>query len=118
MTQENDVVLIYLEDEPMTFARIEEITPDHKKNWFHVKLLMLQVPLQVVTWILKDVYINGDEYTMGGRRMRLEKVECPEEFLDEADDTLEEEEEEVEVPEEKPADEGSKVISFMDRRKK
>ena len=41
MTQENDVVLIYLEDEPMTFARIEEITPDHKQNWFHVKLLML-----------------------------------------------------------------------------
>jgi hypothetical protein len=35
------------------------------------------VPLQVVTWILKDVYINGTEFTMNGKKMRLEKVESP-----------------------------------------
>ncbi|MGD8613908.1 MAG: hypothetical protein PVI93_23030, partial [Desulfobacterales bacterium] len=44
---------------------------------YHVKLLLLQVPLQVVTWILKDVYISGNEFTMNGKRMRLEKVESP-----------------------------------------
>jgi len=78
MAVENDIVLIYFEDQPLVFARIEEILPDVKPNWYHVKLLMLQVPLQVVTWILRDVYINGDEFTMDGKKMRLELVKSPE----------------------------------------
>ena len=78
MATENDVVLIYFEDNPLIFARIEEIFPDIKKDWYHVKLLLLQVPLQVVTWILRNAYINGEEFTMDGKRMRLEKVVCPE----------------------------------------
>jgi hypothetical protein len=77
MAVENDLVLIYFEDKPLAFARIESILPDSKKDWYHVKLLLLQVPLQVVTWILKDVYINGTEFTMNGKKMRLEKVESP-----------------------------------------
>jgi hypothetical protein len=70
MTKEKDIVLIYLEDQPITFARLESISPDIKKDWYHVKLLMLQVPLQVTTWILRDVYISGQEFTMGGKRVR------------------------------------------------
>ncbi len=77
MTRENDIVLIYLEDTPTLFARIEEIGPDVKPNWFQVTLLLLQVPLQVVTWILREPYINGEPFTMGGRPMRLERVEAP-----------------------------------------
>ena len=73
----NDVVLIYFEDNPLIFARIEDISPDVKKDWYLIKLLILQVPLQVVTWILREAYINGDEFTMNEKRMRLEKVECP-----------------------------------------
>lgn len=73
----NDLVLIYFEGKPLIFARIEDIAADKKSNWYHVKLLMLQVPLQTVSWILKDTYINGKEFTMGGRKMRLEKVESP-----------------------------------------
>jgi hypothetical protein len=78
MAKENDIVLIYYEDQPITFARIENITPDIKKDWYNVKLLMLQVPLQVTTWILRDIYINGQEFTMDGKKMRLEQVVCPE----------------------------------------
>jgi len=78
MATENDVVLIYFEDNPLTFARIEKISPDIKKDWYHAKLLFLQVPPQVVTWILRDAYINGEEFTMDGKRVRLEKVVCPE----------------------------------------
>ena len=77
MAGENDLVLIYLEDQPLTFARIEEIMADHKPGWYHVKLLLLQIPLQVVTWIIRDAYINGDEFTMNGQRLRLEKVDAP-----------------------------------------
>jgi len=79
MAKENDVILIYLENTPLSFARIEEISPDVKKDWYHVTLLMLQVPLQVATWILRDSYIQGQEFTMGGRRVRLEPVICPKE---------------------------------------
>jgi hypothetical protein len=35
--------------------------------------------LQTVTWILKDAYINGEEFQMNGKRMRLEKIHAPKE---------------------------------------
>ncbi len=79
MTGERDIVLIYYEDKPMTFARIEKIDEDIKPGWYRVKLFMLQVPLQSVTWILRDAYIDGGPFSMGGKQMRLEKVECPDE---------------------------------------
>jgi hypothetical protein len=75
VNQEGDVVLIHYCDKPMSYARIETITPDSKSGWFHVTLLLLTIPAQAVTWILKEDYINGDAFTMGGQPMRLEKVE-------------------------------------------
>jgi hypothetical protein len=109
MAVENDIVLIHMEDQPISFARIESIAADHKRGWHHVKLLLLQVPLQTATWILRDVYINGDEFTMGGNRMRLEKVVCPED--PEADA--------VDEPRVGPADKTAtpKVISFKNSKK-
>jgi len=77
MATENDIVLIYLEENPMAFARIEGILPDSKPDWYHVKLLILQVPLQVVTWILRDIYINGETFQMNGKAMRMELVTAP-----------------------------------------
>jgi hypothetical protein len=77
MAAEKDLVLIYFEDKPLSFARIEAIEPDHKPGWYHVSLLLLQVPVQTVTWILRDAYIDGTEFTMNGKRMRLEKVQSP-----------------------------------------
>ena len=40
---------------------------------------MLQLPLQIVTWILKNDYINGEEFSMGGKKMRIEVVKSPRE---------------------------------------
>jgi hypothetical protein len=77
MADVNDVILIYLEDAPIFFARIESIVPDTKKGWFQITLLMLQVPLQKITWILRDSYIKGDEFQMNDKRMRLEPVKAP-----------------------------------------
>lgn len=107
MAKENDVVLIYLEDQPISFARIEEISPDAKKDWYHVKMLMLQLPLQVTTWILRDIYIDGQEFTMSGKRVRLEQVVCPEE-----PDLTEAKKEVLEKPDPR------KVISLVDLKKK
>ncbi len=110
MTLEKDIVLIYFENQPVCYARIEDISEDYKKNWYHVKLLMLQVPLQVVTWILRDVYIDGDEFTMNGKRIRLERVECPEEPAAPV------EEDEKKDTQEKSG--SANVISFNDLKKK
>ena len=113
MTQVNDIVLIYFEDNPMGFARVEDISPDMKKNWYHIKLLMLQIPLQTVTWILKDVYIEGAEFTMNGNRMRLEKVVAPEE-----PDNTDPGEMSVEKKEKQKPSKKGKVISFTGRKQK
>ena len=110
MAGENDIVLIYFEDKPLAFARIEGIEPDHKPNWYHVRLLLLQMPVQVVTWILRDAYIDGGEFTMNGKRMRLEKVQVPEEAA--APGTLPE----PKAPVRDSA--GAKVISLADLKKR
>jgi hypothetical protein len=70
MTREGDVVLVYMEGNPAFFARVEAITADVKPGWYQVKMLVLQVPLMVISWILREVYINGEEFTMGGRPVR------------------------------------------------
>lgn len=112
MATEKDIVLIHVEDQPAGFARIESILPDAKNDWYHVKLLLLQVPLQTVTWILKNDYINGVEYTMGGNRMRLDLVESPVE----PDPAEEEAGPESQAPGRSEAGD-AKVISFADLKK-
>jgi phage protein D len=109
MAAEGDVVLIYFEDKPLLFAKVEEILPDSKRAWYHVKLLMLQVPVHTVTWILRDSYINGTEFTMNGKKVRLERVVSPKD--------PEESEGEKKSPEAKDTG-GAKVISFSDLKKK
>ncbi|MEZ4568404.1 MAG: hypothetical protein R2860_16085 [Desulfobacterales bacterium] len=42
VTTINDIVLVYFEDQPFSFARVEEILPDIKRDWFHVKLLLIR----------------------------------------------------------------------------
>lgn len=113
MAKENDVVLIHFEDQPLSFARIEQILPDNKPDWYHVKLLMLQVPLQVVTWILRDRYILGDEFTMNGKLMRLETVVCPEATVEEKDPSQT-------IHEKQPSQENGEatIISLADKRKR
>ncbi len=113
MSKENDIVLVHFEDQPLSFARIEEILPDNKPDWYHVKLLMLQIPLQVVTWILRDRYIMGDEFTMNGKRMHLERIVCPETVPD-AEDLPED------VPRKPAAPSNGKatVISLADKLKR
>jgi len=74
MSREGDVVLVYYEDKPAVYARIENIETDVKKDWYQVTLQLLTLPAQIVTWILRGPYIDGEPFTMGGKTMHLEKV--------------------------------------------
>ena len=69
-----DLVIIYCEDQPSFFARIEDISSDRKRDWYQVKFLVLQMPLTEALWILREEYINGEPFTMNGHRIRIEKV--------------------------------------------
>jgi len=109
MTDVNDVVLIYLEEKPQIFARVEAIEPDSKRGWFHIKLLLLQTPLHIVTWILRDTYINGETFTMDGKPIRLERVVSPEKLAVPQPSTS--------GPGEPPATKGN-VISLTDLKKR
>lgn len=74
MASTGDVVLIYHNEDPAFFARVQDISPDRKRDWYKVRLLVLQIPLREVTWILREEYINGDTFTLDGDRVRMEKV--------------------------------------------
>jgi len=74
MAREGDLVLVYYEDKPAVYARIEYIERDVKKDWYQVTLQLLTIPSQRVTWILRASYIDGAPFTMGGKAMHLEEV--------------------------------------------
>jgi len=73
-----DLVLVHVENKPGFFARVEGIDPDRKRGWWRVKLLVLNLPLKVATWILDNDQICGADFTMGGVPVRLEKIVAPE----------------------------------------
>ena len=75
MRNEGEVVLIYYQDQPAVFARIEAIEFDVKKDWYRITLLLLTIPSQTVMWILREAYIDGAPFTMNDRLMRMETVE-------------------------------------------
>lgn len=73
-TKVNDLLLIYHGPTPLGYGRVEDITADVKPGWWHLSLLLLKLPPQYVTWILREEYIDGDTFTMGGEKMRLQRM--------------------------------------------
>ena len=112
MSKEGDLVLVTVEDTPAFFARVECIGPDVKSDWYQVTLLVLQVPVVEVTWILKEEYLSGASFTMGGKKVVIELVVAP------AKQPPPEQERRAERDaEELPSENGErgKVISLFDR---
>jgi hypothetical protein len=119
MVEAGDLVLVHMEGNPAFFARVEDITPDFKPQWYQVKLLVLQVPVMVITWILRRAYIDGDEFTMGGRPVRVVKVISPEEVEEAVESKSKETIPTMEpVPKATKSSGKGKVVSLADRRKK
>ena len=73
--KKHEVVLIYVEKEPSFFARVEKIQPDLKKGWWRVTFLVLNIPLTNIHWTIDDEQLRGSDFTMGGVRVRIERVE-------------------------------------------
>lgn len=67
----NDLVLVHLDRQPAFYARVNEITPDVKRGWHQVELLLLTFPSQTLVWILDNDHLQGEEFTMGGRPVQL-----------------------------------------------
>ena len=70
----NDLVLVNLDRQPAFYARINDIAPDVKRGWYLVELMVLSVPSQTMVWILDDHHLRGEEFTMGGRPVKLDLV--------------------------------------------
>ncbi len=70
----NDLVLVHFDRQPAFYARVNDITPDVKRGWHQVELLVLSPPSQTMVWILDDHHLGGEEFTMGGRPVQLEFV--------------------------------------------
>ena len=73
-----EVILVYIDNEPGFFARVESIEPDRKKNWWQMSFLILSVPLKTMTWILDDEQMRGQPFTMNSVPMQIKRVETPE----------------------------------------
>jgi hypothetical protein len=67
----NDLVVVHLDRKPKFYARINDITPDAKRGWYQVELLVLALPPQTLVWILEETHLQGEEFTMGGRPVQL-----------------------------------------------
>lgn len=74
MRMPGEVVVIYQEDLPALYARIEDYTPDQRPRWYQLRLLLLTFPPQEVTWILREPQIDGEPFTMGGVPLQIKSV--------------------------------------------
>lgn len=106
-TKPGDVLLIFHRDQPSGYGRVEEIIADAKRGWWQIRLTLLQLPPAKVTWILREEYIDGQEFTMGGEALRLERL-APVAAPPSGDPP----------PEKGGSEESSKVVSLADRLKK
>ena len=109
----HDLVLVHVDNKPGFYARIEDISPDVKKGWWVVKLLVLTFPLQVYNWILDESQLDGAEFTMGGTPLLLEKIES----LVQQEEPVKIEAKPSATPSESCEKERPKVVSLLDRKK-
>lgn len=110
---EQDLVLIYIEEKPAFYARVENITADVKPKWWQVQFLILSIPAQLATWIIDDEQIRGADFTMGGTPIRIEKVRMP----DITEHTGEDRKRSEKSAPEQEKKQKARVLSLSDRNK-
>lgn len=76
MIKENDVCIIYVNDLPQGFIRIESIEPDSKPSWYNVQFIELLFPLRVTKWKIDEEHLKGADINMKGFKFNLQLLEC------------------------------------------
>ena len=74
MFSQGEVLLVYFNEQPAMYVRIESVRPDRKKHWWQITLLLLVFPSTQMTWILDDEQMRGAAFTMQQQPIRLERV--------------------------------------------
>mgnify|MGYP001129666113 CR=1 FL=1 len=112
-----DLVLVYVNDSPSFYGRIENIEPDPKPGWYQVTFLFLGIPARMAVWILKEEYIDGAPFTMGGTPLRLELVRPYKQMVWNADgENLQAPDEGIEKDPADPDQKGAKVIPLKPKK--
>jgi len=77
MLKAGDVCLIYVNDIPNGFIRINEIEPDEKDGWHVVTFVSLEIPIKITTWKLDDSHVRGELIYMNGVPIRIQVFPMP-----------------------------------------
>lgn len=75
MLKENDVAIIYVQEIPSGFIRIDDVQPDDKQGWWLITFTKLEFPLQAMTWKLDDDHVNGGDIFMKGVRIKIQAIQ-------------------------------------------
>ena len=72
------IVIASKEPQMLLYAHVDDIERDssRKDEWWHVRMSMLSIPLQKMTWTLRTEQISGQEiFTMGGEERFIKAVD-------------------------------------------
>lgn len=72
-----DIFLCFVDNSPAFYARVNEIAYDSKPGWYEFLFSQLGMPVQHIAWKLQGQQINGDQFTMGGKPIKIQKVDFP-----------------------------------------
>ena len=72
-----DIFLCFVDNSPAFYARVNEISYDVKPGWYEFMFTQLGMPLNHIAWKLQAAHINGDDFTMGGKPIKIQKVNFP-----------------------------------------
>lgn len=74
MVVEGEVVLIHLNGDPAYFARVDRIEPDLKDGWWKLEFLLLALPTERITWVIREEHMAGAPFMIGETPIRIEQV--------------------------------------------
>ncbi len=69
-----EVLLVYVQEKPAFYIRIDQLVPDRKKGWWQVHFTALTLPSEHLVWLLDNDQIRGADFTMQGNPIRLDRV--------------------------------------------
>jgi hypothetical protein len=108
MVDKSEVVLIHLNGDPAYFARVDSIEADLNDGWWKLEFLLLTMPVERITWVIREEHMAGAQFMIGDTLIRIEQVPPI---------ALKEKEIEPGGKERPPVSTSAKVLPFTGRRR-